>query len=255
MADLIIGNKTNDSDYSLLLDANLKIKYNGAESDLISDTIPSIGTALSSSDISHSQAASAGAVHNTIRGLKASGRNLLPYTGSLIGWTTRNGVTITNGIATFPTITSNIYRSLISPKNFPYDLIRNRQMNLQVKLKAQSGASCRLLCSIGLASTETGSRTKYQEVRFSFTGNDKWNTYVVRADVTDDIFTLGSGSPNFDDCWVVVEFYGANTYWPGFDLKEIKLESGTILTEWSPAPEDIEFMINNAVTGAIAASY
>lgn len=67
MANLIIGNKTADSSYSLLLDANIKVKYNNNEIDLISTD-----SSVAADTLAQLQAASVYTVYSAIIGAMRS---------------------------------------------------------------------------------------------------------------------------------------------------------------------------------------
>ena len=57
--------------------------------------------------------------------------------------------------------------------------------------------------------------------------------------MSDEYFTSGSGTPDYDDCWVTVRIGAYNNYWNGFQIKEPQLSLGTTVTAWSAAPEDV----------------
>ena len=63
------------------------------------------------------------------------------------------------------------------------------------------------------------------------------------------MFNTGSGTVDFDDCWVAIRFGAANNYWNGFQAKEPQLCLGTTATSWSRAPEDVDEAIDNIEIG------
>lgn len=183
------------------------------------------------------------------------GRNFLLDTASMSGWTGTNGTTISEGIATFPTATANTWRELYPSKNFRYSQIRNQTVVFSAKVMATSGSACSLNLCIGVDTDETAfARKKYRNQQINFTGTGSWVTVSAVANITDSWFNSGSGTVDFDNCWVTVRPGAWNTYWPGFQLKELKLELGNKATDWSPAPEDVTNDIN-AVADATADTF
>jgi len=177
-------------------------------------------------------------------------RNFLLGTEKLINWGTVNGAMISNGIATFPTITSNSWREIYPAKNFKYDLIRNQNTIFSIKVKADSGKKCCINLCVGVDATKTAYiRQKYFNQFIYFTGDGEWHTVCASAFITDDLFVTGTGSPNYDDCWVTVRIGAVATYHNGFQVKEPQLCLGTTATSWSRAPEDIDETIDNIEVG------
>lgn len=63
------------------------------------------------------------------------------------------------------------------------------------------------------------------------------------------MFSSGSGTVDFNDCWVTVRIGAVNNYWNGFQAKEPQLCLGTTATSWSRAPEDVDEAIDNIEIG------
>ena len=177
-------------------------------------------------------------------------RNFLLGTEKLTNWGLVNGTTVSDGIMTFPTITENHWREIYPAKNFKYDLIRNQNTIFSIKVKADSGKKCCINLCVGVDATETAyTRQKYFNQFVYFTGDGEWHTVCASAFITDDVFVSGTGSPNYDDCWVTVRIGAVATYHNRFQAKEPQLCLGTTATSWSRAPEDIDEAIDNIEVG------
>lgn len=171
----------------------------------------------------------------------STARNYLLKTENLNGWGVTNGTTISNGVATFPEVTSSTWREIYPTKNFKYEIIRNKNIIFSVRVKADIGKICACNLCIGVDSTETAYiRQKYINNYVYFTGTGEWQTICVAIPISDEIFTSGSGTPNYDDCWVTVRIGAMNTYYNSFQATQPQLSLGTTATTWSAAPEDIE---------------
>lgn len=171
--------------------------------------------------------------------LEIGGRNLLRDTQYMTSWGKNNGTTIVDGVVTFPTVTANKWREIYPGRNFKYDLIRNKQITFSCEANVPSDQTSVLNFCIGLDTTETANaRQKYRNQSVTVTGTGTWQKVSVTADVTDAWFTSGSGTVDYDDCWVTVRPGAWSSSWAGFQVRLFKLELGNKATDWSPAPED-----------------
>ena len=176
-------------------------------------------------------------------------RNLLLGTEKLTNWGATNGATISDGVATFPTITSNSWREIYPAKNFKYDLIKNQYAIFSIKVKGNVDEKCCINLSIGVDTTETAYiRKKYLNQYVYFVGTGEWQTICSALPIFDYMFSSGSGTVDFNDCWVTVRIGAVNNYWNGFQVKEPQLCLGTIATSWSRAPEDVDEEVSNLRT-------
>lgn len=176
-------------------------------------------------------------------------RNFILSTEKLADWITTQGATISNGVVTFPDVTADTWREACSAKSFKYDLIRNQYVIFSIKVKADSDKKCCFYLNISVDNDETTHiRQKYFDQYIYFTGNGEWQTVCLAVPVFDYMFNSGSGTVDFDDCWVAIRFGAANNYWNGFQAKEPQLCLGTTATSWSKAPEDIDEEVSNLRT-------
>ena len=125
----------------------------------------------------------------------------------------------------------------MTPQHFYY---KNKNIIFSVKVKADMNKICCCNLCIGVDSTETAyARQKYALNPMYFTGTADWQTICLAVPMSDEYFTSGSGTPDYDDCWVTVRIGAYNNYWNGFQIKEPQLSLGTTATAWSAAPEDV----------------
>ena len=178
-------------------------------------------------------------------------RNFLLGTEKLTNWGTVNEASISDGIATFSSVSSNSWREIYPAKNFKYNLIRNQYTIFSIKVKAEVDKKCCINLGIGVDTTETAYvRKKWMSQIVFFTGTGEWQTVCSAIPIFDYMFNTGSGIVDFDNCWVTVRIGAVNTYWNGFQAKEPQLSLGTTATSWSRAPEDVDETIDNVSTVA-----
>jgi len=179
-------------------------------------------------------------------------RNFLRETEHLTEWTVTNGTTISNGVATFPIATSDVFRGLkSSSKNINYNLIRNKPCIISMKVKASDGDMCCIDVEFGVTNSETNTiLSKYTQQYIYFTGNGNWQTVCLSEILADYLFTSNgsAGEVNFNNCWFRLNLYAQKSYHNSFQVKEPQLSLGTSATDWTPAPEDIEEEVSNLRT-------
>ena len=178
----------------------------------------------------------------------STARNILLKTEKLENWGTANGASISDGIATFPDVTSDTVRRIYST-NFKYELIRNQNVILSIRVKADIGKMCVCNLYMSLKTTEDAtSSSKWFNNYVYFTGNGEWKTICVAVPVSDELFSSGTGTPDYDNCWASVGFETTGTYHNGYQLKQPQLSLGTTATAWSAAPEDVDANIQQVQT-------
>lgn len=176
-----------------------------------------------------------------INAITASGRNVCLRSADYRGWGTNNGTTFEGNIITFPTVTTNMWREAWQNNNVPYSVVRNQKVTVTCKVKGTANDLIVLNVSLGLVASETSnSRLKYVNKYHRAYASGEWQTVAFSAYVNDYIFALGSGTPDYDNCYFTVRVgAGAgNDDHSGFQLKEIMVALGSDPCAWSPAPED-----------------
>lgn len=170
------------------------------------------------------------------------GENLARNTASYTGWGKSNGTNTSGNVVTFPTVTANTWREIYPNTLLPYSNIRNKTITQSCYVKADSGVSCRLNMCIGVTASETSTtRLKYRNISKDFTGTGKWQKITDTRTVTDDMFTSGTGTPDFSTCYFTPRLGAWNSYWNGFQMKDYKVEVSDHATPWCPNPADAEY--------------
>lgn len=197
-------------------------------------------------------------LQNGIENIEIGGRNLLRGTQKLNGFyanATTPATTYVTGsdgytYADFPSTTSASYRAISSSLAMldPKD-IRNRQVVLSYELRSDTpwtNSGTRLLVTFALCGSNTTERLKYRSVYVTGSVGTDWTKFEVKATLTDDFFTSGTGS--FDDCtrfYVQIYNYSTNH----LQIRKPKLEYGNKATDWSPAPEDLYAAVDDVEVG------
>ena len=96
-----------------------------------------------------------------------------------------------------------------------------------------------MVLELDLRSTEDGSRQKYTNRTITFSPTGEWQRITQKYDIKDNIFTIGTGTVNFETCYIRPILYKMNTTHAAIQVKELQIETGTKPTDWTPASEDI----------------
>lgn len=180
-------------------------------------------------------------VTDAVNDISVGGRNFLRDTLYMTGWGKINNTAIVDGVVTFPTVTANTWREIYPSTNFKYDLIRNKQVTFSCEVNVPSGQSSILNLCIGLDTTENAyGRQKYRNQQVNISGTGTWQKVSATADITDAWFNGGSGTVDYNNCWVTVRPGAWSSSWDSFQARLFKLELGNKATDWSPAPEDLD---------------
>lgn len=176
-----------------------------------------------------------------INAITASGRNLCLRSSDYNGWGKNNGTTFDGNIINFPTVTANTWREAWQNNNVPYSTVRNQKVTVTYKVKGTSGDLIQSFVCLSLVATATdSSRLKYVNKYVTLTANGEWQTVAFSAYVNDYVFSSGTGTPDYDNCYFMIRVgaSGAADGRNGFQMKEIMVALGSDPCAWSPAPED-----------------
>lgn len=168
--------------------------------------------------------------------------NLYHYSKDFSNWTFNSGATTTtdNGetVITYPN-TADVWPGAMAKKTILYSKVRNKTITVSADLKADSGVSCGFDPCLILTSSESSlTRLKYKDHTINFTGTGKWIYWSATYNITDSLFSAGTGSPDYDNCYFSITFYRRNTPTGSFKLKNPKVELGSIATPWCPNSSD-----------------
>lgn len=201
-------------------------------------------------------------VTTAINDIEIGGRNLLPRTGTFDGWYKESSITFeTDGegitIAVFSELESSAWRTLANYASdlvLPVEMLYGNILTLSVWVKVEDADAFAALSSGGIylvaagcASRTSLTRTKWHTIttgglRTGFESG-KWVRVSYTFTVEDEtFFESGSG----DDVGMFYIQIQGNTTLP-FSIKKPKLEYGNKPTDWTPAPEDTENEITEAI--------
>ena len=197
-------------------------------------------------------------IQNGIDNIEIGGRNLLRGTQNLKGFYA-NAATPSTTYATgsdgytyadFPESTSASYRAISSTLTMldPKE-VRNRQVVLSYELRSDTpweSTSNQLIVGFTLCGSNNTDRLKYRSIYVTGPISTEWTRFDVKANLTDDFFTSGTGS--FNDCtrfYVQIYNYSTNH----LQVRKPKLEYGNTATDWSPAPEDLYTAVDDVKVG------
>ena len=173
--------------------------------------------------------------------IEIGGINLLPNTKELNYWDIDSAVegkpvTLSTdnegfGVAFWPTSTTAVWSGISSgDMTIPLSRVRGKTVTISFEWRG-SGDSIKLNYSL----TEGSGRTLYGEARVGLRPSSDWQKVSVTRTLTDDFFSLGSGSITDN-----TRFYlrmNSNSL-GSLEVRKIKMEMGETATDWSPAPLD-----------------
>lgn len=193
-------------------------------------------------------------VSSTLDSIEIGGRNLLVGTKDFSGFDIYNGVeyiTDESGF-TYAKFSANDTDAMIwiSSHLFPIpkENVWNNEVILSFEIRGNeewspSDSTKTIVMEFAVCDSETTSRKKYKLVYLNEKVTTEWSKHSVKAMINDGYISSGTGDINLTTrFWV--RFYNTSEY--EVHLRKIKLEIGTIVTDWSPAPEDTDSAITAA---------
>lgn len=200
---------------------------------------------------------------SAVNNLEIGGRNLLrntkdfaeaTYTSTCTFARDAEGVTV----ITFPAYTGSVgWKGCTFHPNIPYTLIRNKTVTLSFWYRSDSwtlasGGHDYPLPSFEILANATDNpsgtkRLKYRTIYDSTVPapTTEWQRFVQSYNITDSFFTAGSGTVT-EDRYFTIQMFQHNL--SHLQYKKIQLEIGNKVTDWTPAPEDVESSIQEYVT-------
>ena len=183
-----------------------------------------------------------GVANTAVDGMEVGGRNLLPGTEKLSGFTTNNPtITIVDGVATLPG-TSTSWDYLHTP-NIPFSTVDGNDITFSFEYKADK-ATYGYICTEGTAENNH-SRSRYKDHTFNWPAKSEWTKWSVTfKGMSLAYLSQGSGNVNYFHLAMYSRTDSSN-----FKVRFPKLEKGTKATDWTPAPEDQTAYVDKSIDG------
>lgn len=179
--------------------------------------------------------------------VEIGGRNLLPNTRDMAGYTKASNVTLSEdaeGITTasFAAVSTLAYNSIATREPIPFSAVRGQRVTFSVWVRSDDAAAINadtshgLLITFGLCTGTSTTRTLYRSKGFYTTElSSSWQKITWTADLSDSFFASGTGTIDYDTRFIVY-VYDYSTY--RMQVKKLKLELGDKATDWQPSPDD-----------------
>ncbi len=214
-------------------------------------------------------------VNDTISNIEIGGRNYLRNTETFSGWTNCGSGTAgtfnNDGTYTFPVVTTTSWTEIRPNANVDYSLVRNRTLVFSAEVKGTAGQQISVMMDSYVSATATGDRVKYRNSHLSPTGGTgntssnalfsatgDWQKVYTVVDITDDFFSSGTGTINYDSCFFGARLARVSTSYNSYMIRRPCITIGNHPTDWSPAIEDIvtseQYIYIQAVSGTNSVS-
>lgn len=206
-----------------------------------------------------------------VEDVQLGGRNLLRNTRYFNeNWYSVSGITFTEDptekvmIANWPAVSTAAWRDIRSYGDeienvIPYSTVRNKMVTLSFWFKTESAETTILGTSFqarfDIIKPQGITRARYtpnMAVSYLTTGitqTTDWQRGVITFLMCDQLFNGGTTStaidPNAD--YLAIQIYNYSTV--ASHVKKLKLEIGTVPTDWSEAPEDMYLAIQTSADG------
>lgn len=192
-----------------------------------------------------------------IDGIEIGGRNLLINTKDMTGFyanrTATEYIVGDDGYsyANFPAVDTLDHRAISSTRAMiEIEEVIGRNIVFSFEMRSDTAwtpSGSNIIVSLSLCNDSSTERLKYRSVYITETIGIEWKKYEVKATLTENYFTSGTGS--FDDCtrfYVQIYNYSLNH----LQIRKPKVEYGNIATDYTEAPEDIDTDIADAAKTA-----
>lgn len=179
--------------------------------------------------------------------LEIGGRNLIPNTRDMAGYSKSSNVTLAEdaeGItaASFAAVSTLAWNKVESRKPIRFSAVRGKKVTYSIWVRSDDYSALNadnshgLMLTISLCTGTSTARTLYGGKAFYTTAlSSDWKKTTWTATLTDSFFSSGTGTID-DNTRLYVQVYNYSLY--RMQVKKIKLEYGDKATDWSPAPED-----------------
>ena len=193
---------------------------------------------------------------DAIDGLQVGGRNLVlgsaeMKTEGLAVWALTSGLTVSDGVVTFPAISTAGWRSAIGITRKKLADYLGQKITISADVRAETSETAYLTFELRVTpTTATTARVKYKAAGHYTPSGNEWQRVSCTFDCTEAALPSDDGShtlePDVNGIALGIHRYGTEAC----EVRRIKAEIGTMSTDWTPAPEDVENAIDAAQSAA-----
>lgn len=197
-------------------------------------------------------------LEDELENLQIGGRNLIPNTNDMGKYVISGGLTVITdderySVVNYPATTTLAWRSFATKNNIRYTNVRNKEVTVSFEYRSDSwtppasgsGNNYPVLSlDISNVSETSNSRDAFWSYYSSAIGqpSTEWKKFVHTVNVTDALFTSGTGDPT-ESSWFYAHVF--NYSLNHMQVRKFKIEIGSKATDWSPAPEDTTSYADN----------
>ena len=250
-------NWTNVSSGSNGLTVSSSVLTIAKSSSLYTDTITSVSFKCISNNSSYYDVITVVKIYD-VTDIEIGGTQLLRETKNMTGYVVSSNVTLEKDgegftVATFAE-TSSLGWNSISATAYPMDfsIVRNKEVTFSFYARSDDYEELNADTSHGLylsfalcAGDSTAIIRSFEKKFYSTILSNSWVKIQWTAALSDDSFT-GSGTID-DNTRLYMKVYNCSLL--SMQIKKFKLELGNKATDWSPAPDDIDNNLNEAIGG------
>ena len=185
---------------------------------------------------------------DAVDGLQVGGRNLVlgsekMKTEGLAVWTLTSGVTVSDGVAVFPASETATWKGAFGITRKTLREYLGQKITVSADIRAASSNTSYVLFELRVTPTVTSTaRVKYKAAGRHDPAGNEWMRASWTFDCTESIL-VDDGShtldPETNGIAIGVHRYGTEPC----EVRRIKAEIGTMATDWTPAPEDVDSAI------------
>lgn len=211
--------------------------------------------------------------------LSIGGTNLIPKTrdfasdssNSSLGWSiatnwSRSDIDAEGFVSADYTAPSSLAWNGFRSPIIAYTLVRDQDVTISFYAKGSTDASSNNNIRFSLFTTDSptyyGGRNRFRDTTLSLPADGEWHKLSTTVSISDSYFTSSveaesSGSGGTPPSDIADSGFGIQLYRYSLtdaSIKKVKMELGTVATDWSPAPEDLLTVTDAEATYATQSS-
>ena len=192
------------------------------------------------------------ALENEMAQMQIGGTNLLHKTRDMSGYGISSNVTLSKDsegftVASFASVSTLAWNPVRVRPPIQFSAVRGKTVTVSLEVRSADYVQLNadrthgLNISFDLCSASSLVRAKYKAIaKYTEDLSEDWKKITVTATLSDEFFSEGTGTID-DTTRVFLQVYNYSVY--RMEIRKLKLEVGTKVTDWSPAPEDTDAAI------------